>query len=104
MTPDGDLAMEFTRHDYSIDTHTLWFDTRRQRDAEPAGGVGGPVDGGGEPGVYTQNRVPIPSVTTTSASPSPQSPSTSPQTPSVTTTAVTQLPPNMRALRLLLIL
>ena len=43
MTPDGDLAMEFARHGYSVDTHTLWFDTRRQHDAEPTGG-------GGEPG------------------------------------------------------
>ena len=36
MKPDGDLAMEFTRHDYSIDTHTLWLDTRQQHDENDA--------------------------------------------------------------------
>ena len=57
MMPDGDLAMEFTRHDYSIDTHTLWFDTRRQSDAEPVEGVEEPREGSEEPKVGAEEPV-----------------------------------------------
>ena len=49
MMPDCDLAMEYARHGYPVDTHTLWFDTRRQSDAEPVEGVEEPRVGAEEP-------------------------------------------------------
>ena len=53
MVPGGPLADSFTVRGYPVDSHPLWFGTRKQRDGEPDGGGGGlgtPQGGKGNPG------------------------------------------------------
>ena len=53
MVPGGPLADSFTVRGYPVDSHPLWFGTRKQRDGEPDGGGGGlgtPQGGKGDPG------------------------------------------------------
>ena len=42
MMPGGALADKFTARGYPVDSHPMWFGTRRQRDDDPDGGGGNP--------------------------------------------------------------